>query len=70
MSEEIPRSRFSDELSRWLDIGVVLLSLGVLLEDALIAAAGIAIGAAGISLIFWFGRAAVNGVTELALWIP
>ena len=51
-------------------LGVVLLSLGVLLEDALIATAGIAIGAGGISLVLLLSRAAVRGVAELALWMP
>ena len=51
-------------------LGVVLLSLGVLLEDALIAAAGIVVGACGITLVVLLGRAAVRGVAELAVWSP
>ena len=58
----------------WLDtlpaLGVVLLSLGVLLEDALIAAAGIVVGAGGITLVVLLGRAAVRGVAELAILVP
>ena len=58
----------------WLDtlpaLGVVLLSLGVLLEDALIAAAGLVVGAGGISLVVLLGRAALEGVGELALLVP
>ena len=47
-------------------LGVVLLSLGVLLEDALIAAVGIVVTAAGITLVVLLGRAAVKGVAEIA----
>jgi hypothetical protein len=50
-------------------LGVVLLSLGVLLEDALIAAAGIAVGAGGIALVVLLSRAVVRGVGELAVWV-
>jgi hypothetical protein len=46
-----------------------LLSLGVLLEDALIAAAGIAVGAGGIALVVLLSRAVVRGVGELAVWV-
>jgi hypothetical protein len=57
----------------WLDtlpaLGVVLLSLGVLLEDALIAAAGIAVGAGGIALVVLLSRAVMRGVGELAVWV-
>jgi hypothetical protein len=41
-------------------LGVVVLALGVLLEDALVAAGGIAIGAAGIVLEVVLGRAALS----------
>jgi len=44
-------------------LGVVLLSLGVLLEDALIAAAGIALGAGGITLVVLLSRAVVRGLS-------
>ena len=50
-------------------LGVVLLSLGVLLEDALIAAGGIAVGAGGITLVVLLGQAALRGVSELAVWV-
>ena len=47
-------------------LGVVLLSLGVLLEDALIAAAGIVAGVVGIALIVFLGRAAIEQAVQLA----
>jgi hypothetical protein len=46
-------------------LGVVLLSLGVLLEDALLALVGLAIAAAGVLLIVLLGRAAIDAVGEL-----
>lgn len=46
-------------------LGVVVLSVGVLLGDALIAAAGVAIGAGGITLILALGRAAIQGLGDL-----
>lgn len=46
-------------------LGVVLISLGVLFEDALLALAGVAIGAAGALLVFLLGRAAIEGVRHL-----
>jgi hypothetical protein len=46
-------------------LGVVLLSLGVLLEDAAVAFVGIAIGAVGIFLEFLLGKAAVHLVGGL-----
>jgi hypothetical protein len=46
-------------------LGVVLLSLGVLLEDGLVAAAGIAVGAVGILLEFLLGQAAVDAISDL-----
>jgi hypothetical protein len=46
-------------------LGVVLLSLGVLLEDTAIAAAGVVVGGAGIVLEIVLGRAAVHFVSNL-----
>lgn len=46
-------------------LGVVLLSLGVLLEDILVVALGIVVGVAGIALEIILGSAAVNGVSSL-----
>ena len=46
-------------------LGVVLLSLGVLLEDFLIVVLGIAVGAAGVLLEVVLGKAAVNGIGKL-----
>jgi hypothetical protein len=46
-------------------LGVVLLSLGVLLEDVLVVALGIVVGVAGIALEIILGSAAVNGVSSL-----
>jgi hypothetical protein len=46
-------------------LGVVVLSLGVLLEDVLIVLGGTAIGAAGIVLEIVLGRAVVSGVGGL-----
>jgi hypothetical protein len=46
-------------------LGVVLLSLGVLLEDALVAIAGIVVGAGGVLLELVLGRAVVHGVGSL-----
>lgn len=46
-------------------LGVVLLSLGVLLEDGFIAAAGAVVGTAGIALEIFLGQAVVNGVGSL-----
>lgn len=46
-------------------LGVVLLSLGVLLEDALIVAAGIAVGAGGVVLEITVGRAVIDLVRGL-----
>ena len=46
-------------------LGVVLLSLGVLLEDAIVAAAGIVIGLAGVILALLLGKAAVDGISSL-----
>jgi hypothetical protein len=46
-------------------LGVVLLSLGVLLEDFAIAAAGIVVGVAGVALEITLGSAAVHAVRGL-----
>jgi hypothetical protein len=46
-------------------LGVVLLSLGVLLEDVIVVALGIVVGVAGIALEIILGSAAVNGVSSL-----
>jgi hypothetical protein len=46
-------------------LGVVLLSLGVLLEDVLVVALGIVVGVAGIALEIILGSAAVHGVSSL-----
>lgn len=46
-------------------LGVVVLSIGVLMEDVVIAGAGVAIGAGGIALIVALGRAALHGLADL-----
>lgn len=46
-------------------LGVVLLSLGVLLEDILVVVAGLVVGAVGIALEIVLGTAAVHGLTSL-----
>jgi hypothetical protein len=46
-------------------LGVVVLSLGFLLEDILIAAAGVVLGAAGVVLEIVLGEAAVHFVSNL-----
>jgi hypothetical protein len=46
-------------------LGVVLLSLGVLLEDAVVALAGLAIGVVGVVLEITLGSAALHGVSSL-----
>jgi hypothetical protein len=46
-------------------LGVVVLSLSVLLEDALVTLLGLAAGAAGIVLEIVLGAAAVHGVSSL-----
>jgi len=46
-------------------LGVVLLSLGVLLEDALVVAAGLAVGAGGVALEVTLGQAVVDLVAGL-----
>ena len=46
-------------------LGVVLISLGVLFEDALLALIGLVIGGAGVLLVIVLGRAAVHEVSSL-----
>jgi len=46
-------------------LGVVVLSLGVLLEDALVVAAAVVVGAVGIAIEVTLGRAVVNGIGHL-----
>ena len=46
-------------------LGVVLLSLGVLLEDILVVVAAVAIGMAGVVLEIALGRAAIRGISKL-----
>jgi hypothetical protein len=46
-------------------LGVVLVSLGVLLEDALIAAAGTILGIVGVALDIVLGAAALHGLKSL-----
>jgi hypothetical protein len=46
-------------------LGVVLLSLGVLLEDIVIVTVGIAVGAGGVFLEILLGKAAVHWVSKL-----
>lgn len=47
-------------------LGVVVLSIGVLLEDVIVAAAGLLIGAGGIVLVVALGRAALRSIDQLA----
>jgi hypothetical protein len=49
-------------------LGVVLLSLGVLLEDIVVVAVALAVGAGGIALVALLGSAAVQALRELA-WV-
>jgi hypothetical protein len=46
-------------------LGVVLLSLGWIMEDALIALAGVAVGVLGVALELILGKAAVHGIGSL-----
>jgi hypothetical protein len=46
-------------------LGVVLLSLGVLLEDILLVLVAILLGAAGVALEIVLGRAALSGIESL-----
>jgi hypothetical protein len=46
-------------------IGVVVLALGVLLTDALLAAAGLVIGALGVVAVIGFGNLVLTGIRQL-----
>jgi hypothetical protein len=46
-------------------LGVVLLSLGVLLEDFLVVVVGVAVGAGGVLLEIVLGKAAIKGIGSL-----
>ena len=46
-------------------LGVVLLSLGVLLEDFLVVAAGLVVGVVGVALEIVLGAAAVHGLSSI-----
>jgi hypothetical protein len=46
-------------------IGVVLISLGVLLEDPVLGAIGFVVGAAGVLVVLFLGRAAVDAIRGL-----
>jgi hypothetical protein len=46
-------------------LGVVLISLGVLLEDPLLGIAGLVIGAAGALLVFFIGKQVVDAIRGL-----
>jgi hypothetical protein len=46
-------------------LGVVLISLGVLLEDPLLGFAGLLVGAAGVLVALFLGRAAIEGIRSL-----
>jgi hypothetical protein len=46
-------------------LGVVLLSLGVLLEDFLVVVVGVAVGAGGVLLEIVLGKAALKGIGSL-----
>jgi hypothetical protein len=46
-------------------LGVVLISLGVLLEDPLLGIAGLVVGAAGALLVFFIGKQVVDAIRGL-----
>jgi hypothetical protein len=46
-------------------LGVVLISLGVLLEDPVLGTIGFVVGASGVLIVFLLGRAAVDAVRGL-----
>ena len=46
-------------------LGVVLLSLGMLLEDFIVVIVALAVGVAGVALEIVLGRAAINGLGSL-----
>ncbi len=47
-------------------IGVVLISLGVLLEDPILGGIGFVVGAAGVLIVFLLGRAVVDAIRGLS----
>jgi hypothetical protein len=46
-------------------LGVVVLAVGMLVEDVVIVGAGVAIGAGGAALLIAAGRAAIRGIADL-----
>jgi hypothetical protein len=46
-------------------LGVLVISLGILLEDAVLVLAGLLIGAVGVALVLVLGGAAVKGLEEV-----
>ena len=46
-------------------LGVVLLALGVLLEDFLVVVAGLVVGVVGVALEIVLGAAAVHGLSSI-----
>jgi hypothetical protein len=46
-------------------LGVVLLSLGVLLEDFFVVLAALVVGVAGVALEIVLGKAAINGLSKI-----
>jgi hypothetical protein len=46
-------------------LGVVLIGLGVLLEDPLLGIAGLLVGAVGVFLVLFLGRAAIDAIRGL-----
>jgi hypothetical protein len=46
-------------------LGVVVLSVGVLMEDVVIVGVGVAIGGGGVALVVALGRAALRGFADL-----
>src|SRR4051812_24500559 len=46
-------------------LGVVLISLGVLLEDPLLGIAGLVVGATGVFLVIFLGKAAIDAIRGL-----
>jgi hypothetical protein len=46
-------------------LGVVLLSLGVLLDDSLLALVGVVVGAVGLLLVVILGKLAYSGVRSI-----
>ena len=46
-------------------LGVLLISLGVLLEDPVLGVLGFVVGAAGVLVVFLLGRAAVDAIRGL-----